>query len=55
MKKQKDSKAKVQDEWGDEGKWVTIADFTKIKKGGIPAKELLRLLKTERRRAPMSA
>lgn len=25
----------------DEGLWETIVDFTKIKKGGIPAKELL--------------
>ena len=25
----------------DEGLWETIVDFTKIRKGGIPAKELL--------------
>ena len=25
----------------DEGLWETIIDFTKIRKGGIPAKELL--------------
>lgn len=25
----------------DEGLWETVVDFTKIKKGGIPAKDLL--------------
>ncbi len=25
----------------DEGPWETVIDFTKIRKGGIPAKELL--------------
>lgn len=32
------------DEWGDEGIWETIVDFTKIRKGGIPAKEILKYL-----------
>ena len=49
MKKQKDSKAKIKsqmcDEWGDEGKWITLVDFTKIKKGGVPAREVLGALK----------
>ena len=29
------------DEWGDEGAWETVIDFTKIKKGGVPAEEVL--------------
>lgn len=29
------------DEWGDEGNWETLIDFTKIKKGGVPAEEVL--------------
>ncbi len=33
------------DEWGDEGVWETVVDFTKRKKGGISAKELLKHLK----------
>lgn len=28
----------------DDGKWERVADFTKIRKGGIPAKELLKYL-----------
>lgn len=30
------------DEWGDEGVWRTLIDFTKIRRGGIPAAELLK-------------
>ena len=30
------------DEWGDEGVWRTLIDFTKIRKGGISAVELLK-------------
>lgn len=33
------------DEWGDEGVWGTVVDFTKIKKGGVPADEVLKALK----------
>lgn len=33
------------DEWGDEGKWETIVDFTKFKKGGVRAEEVLASLK----------
>lgn len=33
------------DEWGDEGIWETVVDFTKIKKGGVPAHEVLASLK----------
>jgi antitoxin (DNA-binding transcriptional repressor) of toxin-antitoxin stability system len=33
------------DEWGDEGTWKTIVDFTKIKKGGVSTDELLAALK----------
>ena len=29
------------DEWGDEGMWETVVDFTKIKKGGVDIKDLL--------------
>ena len=32
------------DEWGDEGVWETVIDFTKIKKGGVPFKELIKKL-----------
>ena len=47
MKTQK-RKIKPVDEWGDEGNWVTIVDFTKIKKGGVPAEEVMRALKANR-------
>ncbi len=30
------------DEWGDEGVWKTMIDFTKTHKGGIPADELIK-------------
>lgn len=33
------------DEWGDEGVWETVVDFNKIKKGGVPAEEVLASLK----------
>jgi len=33
------------DEYGDEGDWKTIIDFTKIKKGGVPAKDVLKAIK----------
>lgn len=33
------------DEWGDEGVWKTVADFSKIRKGGIPASDVIRALK----------
>jgi prevent-host-death family protein len=29
------------DEWGDEGTWKTLVDFTKIKKGGVPIDEVI--------------
>lgn len=32
------------DEWGDEGDWKTVIDFTKMRKGGVPADEVLRTL-----------
>ena len=47
MKTQK-RKIKPVDEWGDEGNWVTIVDFTKIKTGGVPAEEVMRALKANR-------
>lgn len=34
------------DEWGDEGIWETVADFSKDKRGGIPADDFLRALRT---------
>lgn len=34
------------DEWGDEGAWETVVDFTKFNKKGIPAKDLLKRLRT---------
>lgn len=33
------------DEWGDEGEWETIIDFTKIRKGGVPAEIVLEHLR----------
>ncbi len=33
------------DEWGDEGVWETVVDFTKLKKGGVKAEEVLASLK----------
>lgn len=33
------------DKWGDEGTWETLIDFTKFRKGGIRADELLKLLR----------
>lgn len=32
------------DEWGDEGAWETVVDFTQIRKGGVPAEEVLKAL-----------
>ena len=29
------------DEYGDEGVWETVVDFTKIKKGGVPIDEVI--------------
>ncbi len=34
------------DEWGDEGMWNTVIDFTKIKKVGVSVAELLKKLHT---------
>ena len=33
------------DLWGDEGTWETVVDFTKIKKGGVPAEKVLKALR----------
>lgn len=33
------------DEWGDEGTWKTLIDFTKIKKGGVPIQDVIAALK----------
>jgi len=33
------------DEWGDEGVWETVVDFTKFKKRGVRAEEVLASLK----------
>jgi hypothetical protein len=33
------------DEWGDEGMWEQIIDFTKIKEGGVPASDVLAALR----------
>lgn len=33
------------DEWGDEGNWETVVDFTKIRPSGVPAAEVLAALK----------
>ena len=33
------------DEWGDEGTWETVVDFTKIKKSGVPIEDVIASLK----------
>ena len=33
------------DEWGDEGVWETVVDFTEIQEGGVPAELVLSRLK----------
>ena len=33
------------DEWGDEGTWETVVDFTKIKPGGVPIGVVLKSLR----------
>ena len=33
------------DEWGDEGEWETIVDFTKINPDGVPIAEVRKALK----------
>jgi prevent-host-death family protein len=33
------------DEWGDAGNWKTMIDFTKFKKNGVKAEEILASLK----------
>ncbi len=32
------------DEWGDEGVWESVVDFTKVKKSGVPIKEVIESL-----------
>ncbi len=32
------------DEWGDEGNWTTVMDFTKTKRGSIPVEELIKMI-----------
>ncbi len=33
------------DEWGDEGVWETVVDFTQINPKGVPAKDVLKALR----------
>lgn len=33
------------DEWGDEGHWKTLVDFTKIYKKGVPIEDVIASLK----------
>ena len=33
------------DEWGDEGVWETVVDFTEINPRGISAKDVLKVLR----------
>ena len=33
------------DEWGDEGTWETVVDFRDKKGKGVPAEDLLKMLK----------
>lgn len=32
------------DEWGDDGIWETVVDFTKIKRGGVDVEDILKRL-----------
>ena len=36
---------RVVDEWGDEGKWETIADFREINPGGVDAAEVAKAIR----------
>lgn len=36
--------SQVKDPWGDEGEWESVIDFTKIRKDGVPAEEVLAAL-----------
>jgi len=33
------------DEWGDEGKWETVIDFNKFKKGGVRMEDFATMLR----------
>ncbi len=33
------------DEWGDDGEWETVVDFSEINEMGVPAKNVLKALK----------
>ena len=33
------------DEWGDEGVWETVVDFTEINPKGVPIKDVLKALR----------
>ena len=33
------------DEWGDEGVWENVLDFSKMKNGGMPAEDFLKIVK----------
>lgn len=33
------------DEWGDEGMWETVVDFTEINPKGVPVKDVLKALR----------
>ena len=33
------------DEWGDEGTWETVVDFTEINPKGVPVKDVLKALR----------
>ena len=33
------------DEWGDEGIWETVVDFTEINSKGVPVREVIQALK----------
>ena len=35
----------MKDEWGEEGSWETLADFREINPEGVPAEEVLEVLK----------
>lgn len=37
--------SQVKDPWGDEGEWESVVDFTKIRRGGVPAEDVLAALR----------
>lgn len=37
------------DEWGDEGVWKTLVDFSDMPGGGMPAEDFIKILQIQRK------